>query len=265
MTAAAAAQLLRDRHHYIPPLRLRRQYERLRQRRLDNVRQLVRVGRFRHIPTIDRALRCTTWHAGRIALNANRAFSILVRVHRPSLFVFNSRRLHTAAEFRNVARVREGVRNEEHSRSPSGHVVAERLELHEVQQAGRSALRATFLAKRGCAAGAGASGTRGYPPTRIIMPHRLPLCMMVAHSAHLWGVTNPAVADGSRRNAHQSRDAGGVTVAEVLLLSSPTPPAPSEPSSRQRPVPPLWLSATSPASASRAPPQQSAETGTARL
>jgi len=58
-TQSPRAQLFGNLHHHIPPLRLRRQNERLRKRRLDHIRQLVRLRRFRHNATNDRAPRCT--------------------------------------------------------------------------------------------------------------------------------------------------------------------------------------------------------------
>jgi len=52
-------QFIRNGRNHIPPIRFGCQNERLRQRRLDRVPQFVRVTCDCHIPTIDRALRCT--------------------------------------------------------------------------------------------------------------------------------------------------------------------------------------------------------------
>lgn len=52
----SSSQFFCDQDNDIPPLRLRRQNQRPRQRGLDHVRQLVSVCLNRHIPTIDHAL-----------------------------------------------------------------------------------------------------------------------------------------------------------------------------------------------------------------
>jgi hypothetical protein len=51
-------KLVGNLHHHVPALRLRRQHERLRKRRLDHVRQLAGFGRFRPQAVMD-VLR---WH-----------------------------------------------------------------------------------------------------------------------------------------------------------------------------------------------------------
>ena len=102
-------QLARNLHNDIPPLRLRSQHERLCQRRLDHIQQLIfasrRLRRFRPNPTSNRALGCTTRAGTRRPFVSNRALSPPNRAHLPSRLVFDSRRSTTIV----VAPMRDGL------------------------------------------------------------------------------------------------------------------------------------------------------------